>query len=100
MQSALGQSWERLTTPEQACAGSVEKGQPLAQRKTSALALSLFFNFFGCMWNLSYPIRGQTLTLCSGRDCLNHWATGEVPSTVVSVFIFLVSENGVTLPAL
>ena len=99
MQSALGRSRERLTTPGQACAGSVEKGQPLAQRKMSTLALSLFFNFFGCMWNLSSPIKGQTLTLYSGRDCLNHLTAGEVPSTVVSIFIFLISENGVIPPA-
>ena len=93
MQSALGQSWERLTTPEQACAGSVEKGQPLAQRKTSALALSLFFNFFGCMWNLSYPIRGQSLTLCSGRDCLNHWATGPLGKSLAQLFLYSFSSS-------
>ena len=31
------------------------------------------------MWDLSYPIRDQTWTPCTGRQNLNHWTTREVP---------------------
>ena len=31
------------------------------------------------MWDLSFPSRDRTHTLCIGRQSLNHWTTREVP---------------------
>ena len=42
------------------------------------------FMFWGCwpwgMWVLSSLTRDQILTLCSGKQSLNHWTTREVPT--------------------
>ena len=45
------------------------------------IASVLCFDFLAVrdMWDLSSPARGRTLTLCIGRQSLNHWTFKEVP---------------------
>ena len=45
----------------------------------------LVFFWPGGMWDLIFPIRDQTNTLCTGRQSLNHWTTREVPMVALSV---------------
>ena len=49
------------------------------------------------MWDLSFPIKDRTHTLCIGRRSLNHWTAREVSQISLFVclfFVFLATPGG------
>ena len=55
----------------------------LIESVTTLLLFYILVSWSRCTQDLSSPPRDRTLTLCIGRQSLNHWTAREVPSLVV-----------------
>ena len=64
----------------------------------TVLLLFMFWIFWPRgMWNLSSPTRDWTCFLCIGRQSLNHWTAGEVPTVPLASLVAQLVKN---LPAM